>query len=78
MRQAQIDDSAYAFSVFGQSIDRRVSWLVEAPEDGGPGLSIILERLVCYMVIAAFMAGEPIHQSLEKAHNALMALNVIG
>lgn len=57
----------FAFSVFGQSIERRVTWLIDMPETCEQGLSETIERLIFYTIVVAFVMAEPIHQALEKA-----------
>lgn len=64
--------SAALFSVFGQSLERRVGWLVRSPERRHFGPTMILERLICYAVIGACILAEPIHHVLEQALSLLM------
>lgn len=67
MRELGEREDAYVFSVFGQSIERRVAWLINTPASTEQGLSEIIERLICYTIIVAFIMAEPIHHALETA-----------
>lgn len=61
--------SDLVFSVLGQSLERRVGWLLCSPEPSKSGITIMTERVMCYAAIMAFILAEPVHHLLEQALN---------
>ena len=61
-------EAAYlsAFSVFGQSLERRIAWLVQSPLPVYDSGTVLVERLICYAVIISFIVAEPVHHGLEQ------------
>ncbi|WP_290481602.1 M56 family metallopeptidase [Hyphomonas sp. UBA4508] len=58
--------SLSVFSVLGQSLERRISWLVQSPLPMRDSGAVLVERLVCYAVIVSFIVAEPVHHGLEQ------------
>ncbi|WP_430404253.1 M56 family metallopeptidase [Hyphomonas sp.] len=63
------ESDAASFSVFpvlGQSLERRIAWLVQTPPPRRNSGTMIIERLICYSVIVSFIVAEPVHHGLEQ------------
>ncbi len=58
--------SLSVFSVFGQSLERRIAWLVQSPLPVHDSGTVIVERVICYAVIVSFIVAEPVHHGLEQ------------
>jgi Zn-dependent protease with chaperone function len=58
--------SLSAFSVLGQSLERRISWLVQSPLPIRVSWAVLIERFICYAVIVSFIIAEPVHHGLEQ------------
>lgn len=54
------------FSAIGQSLERRVTWLVQSPAHSHDGITVMVERLICYAVILSCIIAEPVHHVLEQ------------
>ena len=62
------ESDAASFSVspvLGQSLERRIAWLVQTPPPRRNSGTMIIERLICYSVIVSFIVAEPVHHGLE-------------
>jgi Zn-dependent protease with chaperone function len=60
-------DHALSMSIFGGSLNKRITWLVDAPPAAENDLRNVLGHLVGYTVVAAIMAAEFAHMVLESA-----------
>ncbi len=63
---------ALAMSIFGGSLSKRVTWLVDSPPDSNSDLNNVLGHLVGYTIVAAIMAAELAHMVLESAFIQLL------
>jgi len=69
LQQHSLESDATSMSVFpvlGQSLERRIEWLVQTPPPRRDSGTIIIERLICYAVIVSFIVAEPVHHGLEQ------------
>jgi Zn-dependent protease with chaperone function len=60
-------DPALAMSIFGGSLRKRITWLVDAPPASENDLRNVLGHLLGYTIIASIMAAELAHLVLESA-----------
>jgi hypothetical protein len=58
---------ALAMSIFGGSLRKRITWLVDAPPAAENDLHNVLGHLLGYTIIASIMAAELAHLVLESA-----------
>jgi hypothetical protein len=63
---------ALAMSIFGGSLSKRVTWLVDAHPASGNDLNNVLGHLVGYTIVASIMAAELAHMVLESAFIQLL------